>query len=76
MRQLHGQIGTAQIGTPDGADHQRTPGEQTDRPAVSSEQVGMMVRGVARCGDRGQRDAVGDLNAFAVGDGVMVGRQP
>ena len=51
-----GVFGAEEIGTPDGADHQRPAREHRDRPIAVEEQVGEMIRRVARCRQRPQRE--------------------
>jgi hypothetical protein len=50
-----GLLGPAQIGAPDGADHQRAAGEQRLGPAISVQDEGVVVRGVAERCDRLER---------------------
>ena len=70
--QLSGEVlvrfGSEQIGSTDGADHQRTAAEQRDRFAVLDEEVGEMVGRVTRRRDRPENEPVTQLDLVAVRD--------
>ena len=73
MRERHREFGSAQIGPPDRADHQRTTREQRHRHSIDLEQIRVVVQRVTRRRDRRQRDAESQRHLLAVTDRLMWG---
>jgi hypothetical protein len=71
VRERFGQFGSAQVGTTDGAHHQRAAGEERHRCAAVLEKVRVVVRGMTGRGDRPQDDAGGEHDPVLVGHGAM-----
>ena len=77
MGQRFGLVGTAQVGAPDRADHQRTPGEQRHRAAVAPEEVGVVVRACGPVSPSPRTvDRVGQRELVAVTDRAVRRREP